>query len=75
MIVLTVLCSYFLLDVLVYGAIVSEQNVLGGGGGHEILLEVIEGTKNYRVHGKLPLLLVVSSINVAIGIFRQKRKR
>lgn len=50
-IVLTVLCSFFL-DVFVYTAIVSEQNVLGGGGSHEILLEVIEGTNNYRVHGK-----------------------
>lgn len=48
--VFTVLCSYFL-DVYVYAAIVSDQNVLGGGGSNEILLEVIEGTNNYRVHG------------------------
>lgn len=51
MIVFIVLCSYFL-DIFVYAAIVSEQNVLGGGGSNEILLEVIEGTNNYRVHGK-----------------------
>lgn len=48
-IVLTVLLCSFVF--VVNASIVSEQNVLGGGASNEILLEVIEGTKNYRVHG------------------------
>uniref|UniRef100_A0A336K3M0 Protein smoothened n=1 Tax=Culicoides sonorensis TaxID=179676 RepID=A0A336K3M0_CULSO len=43
--------NFLLLNIcVVYASIVSEQNVLGSG--NEILLEVIEGTRNYRVHGK-----------------------